>query len=128
MKQQAWYQGAVGSLSNGVFLPLMAVSDASATESSEQDIAPDAFTLTYLELHINAAPTPGNSRTFTVRINGADTAVVITIADGATSGSWTGSLAVAAHDLLSVRHNLTGTPAACCGARRSRRTYEFDGA
>lgn len=75
----------------------------SATSSSEtgyQMVAPCAGTLTTLYARRNSAS--GGSCTVTVRLNGADTALSLSIATQNTNYSDTDSIAVAAGDLLSV--------------------------
>lgn len=71
------------------------------------------------------APGVGASRTFTIRKNGADTALTVTLSDLATSARLTGvDVSVAAGDLVAVKATATGAPDAGNGTRWS---LEFEG-
>src|SRR3990167_4563713 len=70
------------------------------------------------------APGSGKSYTFTLRINGSDTSVVVTIADGAIVGTSSESVAIAAGDLVSWRQDPSGTPTE---AGITSFTYSFTG-
>lgn len=83
---------------------------AQSTENDAVMIAPCAGTITNLYITIDAAPTAGKSWTFTVRKNGADTGIVVTIADAATTGSSANNFTVVAGDLISVSQVSSGTP------------------
>src|SRR5207344_758289 len=60
-----------------------------------------AGTFTGLAATVAAAPGTGKSWTITLRLNGADTALAVTIANAATTGTSSGSVAVVAGDLVS---------------------------
>lgn len=59
---------------------------------------------------ISKAPGAGKSWTYVMMVNGAASAMTITIADTATTGSYAGSLALSAGDLISIRCTPAGTP------------------
>lgn len=70
-------------------------------------------TFSNLKITIDVAPGVGKSRTFTIRVNGVNSGVAVTIADGATTGSHTSSsVTVAAGDRVALEQVATGSPAA----------------
>jgi len=79
-------------------------------------------TLRYVRFDILNPPGVGKSRTFTLRKNGVDTAMAVTIADTDTEGIWEGSLAITAGDLLVLRTTPSNSPA----VPNVKVTYEFD--
>lgn len=81
-----------------------------ATESNNQNIA-RAMTVTAIYVKLSAAPGSGKSKTFTLRKNGADTALTCTVSDAATTCNGTGSVAIADDDLISTSDAPSGTPA-----------------
>jgi hypothetical protein len=72
---------------------------------------PIAATLTFFRAIFSVAPGSGKSYALTFNINGSDTAATVTVADSALSAEWTGSVAIAAGDLVAVKMVPTGTPA-----------------
>ncbi len=87
--------GSTGSVTNETLIP---------------SIAPIALTVKAFRQDVNA-PGTGKSRTATLRQNYTDTAAVADVIGAATTATWTGSLAIAAGDLLSAQNVPTGTPA-----------------
>jgi hypothetical protein len=66
-----------------------------------------------LRVNMNLAPGAGKNWTFTLRVNGADTAITVTIANAATNGTdLTHVVSVTKGDLLSWKCVPTTTPAA----------------
>jgi len=74
------------------------------------DVVSIAGRLTGLNHTLSAAPGTGKSITFTVFKNGSPTSASVTIADTATSGSWTGSLNLAVGDLVYQQITYAGGP------------------
>ncbi len=71
------------------------------------------WTLEQWRITLTNPPGAGNSWTFTLRVNEADTALAVTIADGATSGSdSTHKVVIKPGDRYDIRCTPTGTPAA----------------
>jgi hypothetical protein len=74
-------------------------------------LAEGEFSNFYIQL--SAAPGSGKSYTFTLRINGVDTACAITISNFATTGSYTGAaVSVNEGDDVTLRSTPSGTPTA----------------
>lgn len=83
-----------------------------ATESNRDEIVPAAFDLSELHVLLDTAPTAGRSWDFTVMKNGSATAITLSIADAAVSGTYAGAaVSFAAGDTISLRSVPTGTPA-----------------
>jgi hypothetical protein len=99
------------SAASTTYYPLSGGSAAgSTTEANTQSIG-DSMTVTKIAVKLTAAPGAGKSRVYTLRINGADTALTCTIADTATACTGTGSVAVNDDDLVVTADAPTGTPA-----------------
>lgn len=64
-----------------------------------------------LKVIVPTAPGSGKSRAFTFRVNGADTALTVTIADTAISAYLEASVTIADGDLIAVSHVTAGSPA-----------------
>ncbi len=93
---------------NGQFLTYGTLK---SIESYAQIVMIDNFTVQNLFVTLQRAPGLGNSRTFTVRKNGVDQALAVTVADNAISGfDTTDSFTVAPLDLISVIETSSGTP------------------
>jgi hypothetical protein len=93
------------------------VADDSLTENTRQTIAARGASITKLLVYIRTAQPASGSLVITFRINGADTALVVTIAAGSAAGLYTAThagITVAANDLLShkLANNATGNSAA----------------
>ncbi len=86
---------------------------ASATENGVSSFTPNA-TLTASDLAISlfVAPDPGTSRTFTLRVGQADTALSCTVPAGVTLCNSTGSVTIPPMSLISIGSTTTGTPTA----------------
>lgn len=88
----------------------------SATEAARSIIIPQAAVLTVLTAVTGNSQPGSGSLVLTVRKNGVDTAVVLTIAAGAAAGTYstTTAVAFAENDLLSLKavNNASGTSAA----------------
>jgi hypothetical protein len=64
-----------------------------------------------LDMHVASAPGSGKSWTFTIRLNGADTALTCTISDLAITARFTGAdVTVAVGDVICLKHTSSGTP------------------
>lgn len=85
---------------------------STANEAQRQIPVSEAVTVSEMTVYLDTAPGSGKSRTYTLRVNGADTAASITISDTNTTGSWTGSVAIAENDLVSMGTTPSGTPTA----------------
>lgn len=84
--------------------------DATLSNSEQVAAADGQFDNWYVNLA--SAPTAGKSFVFTLVKNGSDTAATITIADAATTGSYTGTITFSAGDRLAVKSVPSGTPTA----------------
>ncbi len=86
-------------------------STGSATEAVEYFIAPTAGNMRNLYIHLDTAPVGATSYVMTLRVNGADTAVVATVAGAAVSADSGGNnVNVAAGDLITIHKTHTGSP------------------
>jgi hypothetical protein len=98
------------ALTTTIYIPIAGGGLSSTTEGNVDIPAPTASTLTNFYVELSAAPGVGNSVAVTVRKNGADTALTLTISGAAVSGSdLTHSVSVAAGDLLDIKIVPTGT-------------------
>lgn len=101
----------VGAVTTALFLASgMDLTIASATEIQIPVVRPGTLREARLDC---IAGVGGGNNTYTVRVNGANTAIAFTIANTATAGSATGSVNVVAGDLLAVQITKTlapGTP------------------
>lgn len=94
------------------FGQVQGTTSLTATESQREAPAPTGGTFSDLRVIVGSAPGAGTSYTFTLRKNGADTAVTCAIADSATNCSDTAnSVAVVAGDLLSLEITPSGAAA-----------------
>lgn len=87
----------------------------SATEAAVTLPVPDAIVLTNFRCDLVTAPGGAASRTLTVRDDGADTTLDVTISTVATSGSDVSAVEVAANSLICIESVATSTPAASYG-------------
>jgi len=74
-----------------------------ATESNAQITIPERCTLSQLRVHLNAAVVGGQSITVTVRKNGVDTALTVTISAGQTGSDLADAITFEQGDALSVK-------------------------
>ena len=81
-----------------------------ATEWEHTQLFSPAGNLTYLGVELSDAPGSSKSYTFTVRVNGADSGLAVTIADAATTGSDTTSVAISPGDRVSLSCTPANTP------------------
>lgn len=88
------------------------IGTASATEAPAQILSPSvASNAGNLSVRLDTAPGPGAFREFTLRLNGADTAVSCVIAAAAQTCNSTGaSVAVPAGTRLALVNNANGAP------------------
>lgn len=94
----------------------MVGAGANATESFKQSVMANSGTLNNLFVKFATAPGVGKNWVLILRVNGVDTALTLTIADSAVSGSdTTHSVSYSAGDKLSVKVVPTGTPATTLG-------------
>lgn len=79
-------------------------------EKHSQSLILENGVIENLSVKLTSAPGVGNSRTFTVRVNGVDTALSVVISDNNTTGSnKTSILNVNEFDLISLLHTSTGS-------------------
>lgn len=91
--------------------PSQTTATAQATENVRQEIASSAGTMRKLRISLDTAPGVGKSYTFKLRVNGADSALVVTISDANTTGvDSSNSVSIAQGDLLSISVTPSGTP------------------
>lgn len=87
-------------------------SSWTGTEAQRTIVLGGPCTISHLYMQVDIAPGAGTSYTFTVMKNGSATAVAVTIADGATSGTdAVNSVSFSAGDTISIRCTPTNTPA-----------------
>jgi hypothetical protein len=101
-----------GTADTYAFLASSHAIDWSTTEAQRQIKLTEDVVITGMTFLPTTAPGVGNTRTFTVRKNGVDTGVTLTISGTDTSGTFSGSVAFADGDLISLKASSTGTPAA----------------
>lgn len=83
-----------------------------STESLVQSLIPTDGKMTKVICSLSDAPGAGKSRKFTLRKNGADTGLVLTIADTNVTATASAEIDIAAGDLLSVLAEQVNSPAA----------------
>jgi hypothetical protein len=82
-----------------------------ASEAPAQQVVPLAGTVSKFYVRLSGTPGNGRSYTFTVRVNGADTAVTCVVQDAATGCSdTTNSVTLAAGDLIAIHAVGTANP------------------
>ncbi len=86
------------------YFPLDGVLTINATEASVQQVMPDTRDLDHWHIKVSAAPGAGHTVTFTLMDNGVATAMVVTISDTNTEGSYTGAaVTISAGHKVSVK-------------------------
>lgn len=86
-------------------------SGATVTEAAFNQVVPCDMVLSAFNMTIGTAPGVGTSRTWTVRKNGVDTALTLTIADTATTATdLTHSVSFVAGDLVTLGQTIVGVP------------------
>lgn len=88
-----------------------ASTTATSQEAGGQTVVVYARTLVRLVVTILGTPYTTDSATYTLRKNGVDTALTVTLAAGASSASATGSVSLAPGDRLTMKLNQSGTEA-----------------
>lgn len=87
------------------------------TETNRDQPVAAAMTLTDMVVRLTTAPGAGDTRVFTVMVNGSATACTVTISDTAVQNTVNGlSVSVAEGDTISMQAEATGTPADSTGA------------
>lgn len=104
-----------GSATGGYYVHFGANNDTSGTETARNIVMPTDGIISSLYVRLTAAPGVGNSRTYVVRKNGADTALTVTISGTNTTGSVTADVSFAAGDLACISVAVSGTPASSNG-------------
>ncbi len=105
-----------GNLLNNGFL-IMGNQFSSANESETQIVATRSETLQNLFVHLTSSPDIGSSWTFTVRKNGSNTTLAVTITGASTTGSDVAdNVAISAFDLISIQVSASGAPSPAVGA------------
>lgn len=92
--------------STTAFAPIGSTSNFNATENNRQGIIPRPALVSNLVIVTATAQSGTGSIVFTVRKNGVDTALTITIAAGTAAGTFTdstNSVLFAANDLISLK-------------------------
>lgn len=85
---------------------------SSATSANEtQWICPIACAVRRIDVIQVVAPGGGETSTYTLRDDGADTTAVVDVVDAAAVANWTGHVNIAADSLLSVRYDESGATA-----------------
>jgi len=98
------------NLSDGIMIGSGYIASA-ANEFMASLIMTNTFTLQSLYVNLTSIPGGGNARVFTVRVNGVNTSLSVTIAGFVTSGSNTvNTVPVVAGDRVSVQTTSIGTP------------------
>jgi hypothetical protein len=88
-----------------------------ATENLVRIVMTRTAILRRLFVTLNTAPSVGDTRTFTVRVNGANTALTVSLTGAATTASDVATLIpVVANDLVTVQHTIAGAPTASGGS------------
>jgi len=85
--------------------------EAAATENGVDSFTPNAtMKASDLAIAVFEAPGPGTSRTFTLRVGHADTALSCTVPEGVTTCTSTGSVTIPEASLISIGSTTTGAP------------------
>lgn len=87
-------------------------SDLEGIENNVQILAPKAFTFKNLAVHINVTPQAGDTLTVTLRLNGADTILTVTLGEGETTKLDTANeVAIVQGDLFNMKVVTVSMPA-----------------
>lgn len=116
LKDYFWFGGDnTGALTTGVqysyIVPCMSTS-WSSTETQRQIPISEDIIVTKMVVRIDTAPGVGKQWSFMLRDDGAFSPVSLTIADTATSATFTGTAAIAALSLLALECTPSGAPTA----------------
>jgi hypothetical protein len=94
------------------YAPLIGRPTANAVEDTASVPVPCNLDVVSFNVSLNSAPGSGRSRTVTVRTAGSDTAASVVISGSNQSGTWLGTVAAAAQELMSIGLVPSGTPTA----------------
>jgi len=100
-------------VANSFYAP-MATSFSTLVEFNAQILFPTAGTLKKFYVRLVVAPGGATSRSFTIRKNGVDTGLVVTISGADINGNNTAAgdaVDIDAGDRVSIQHTVTGAPA-----------------
>ena len=118
----SWNSGVNLANNSGTndFLRFGSMISSTTSENSTKTVITKSGILSNLTVQLvtstgngDASPGEGKSRTFTVRKNGVNTSLLVTIADSATNGSNddpNNAVSVEKYDLISLVHNVTNGP------------------
>ena len=96
---------------NSQFSPVLGGNDRGTTEAIYSTIVPITCTMLRFRVRLSAALGGGNSITWTVRVNGSNTAMIVTIGGASdTEDEYVGSISVSPADIVSIGHVVTGSP------------------
>ena len=91
--------------------------DQDTNEDNTEIVITKASTISNLTVRLNNAPGGATTRTFTLRLNGANTALTVTITGAATTGTdAVNTVSVVQFDRIALLHTRTGAPVASRGA------------
>lgn len=101
-----------GATTNNEFLSLYGNFEfGSGAENDAEILIPRAGVIKNFRVYLTQTPNAATSKTFTVRKNGANTAVTVTIPNGSqTASDLTNTLTVAAGDRVCIKITHTGSP------------------
>src|SRR3990167_6321017 len=110
---QGGSEGADLATSGTEYLPARGGIDPDTTESTKQTLISEAGTVKTFYVELRTAPGAVTTRTFTLRKNGSNQSLTVTISGTDTTGSdLSNSFTVVAGDRLTISSTVTGTPAA----------------
>jgi hypothetical protein len=108
---QVFTYSSANSVGNNNYGPLLSgLCSLSTSENGNTCVVGAACSISNILFRMSGAPTAGKSYTFTVRVNGSNTAHTCTIADLATTGTIAGPIAFAAGDRVSLAVTTSGSP------------------
>ena len=102
---------SVNTAATRYYLVSTASNNATAVEGEKDQLA-QAMTIKAIYAEIDVTPGAGNSYQFTLRRNGADTAVTCTISDSSTTCNASVNVSIRNDDLLSLELTPTSSPTA----------------
>jgi len=106
-----------GSTTSGFYMQIAANNDNLGTEVQRQIIAPTAGVISKMYIQLTAAPGGVTTRTYTLRVNGADSALTETMTGAATQNTpTTNAVSIAKGDLIDISVTTTGPPAIASAA------------
>lgn len=79
-------------------------------EDDSYQIIPTSGTFKKLSVKMNGSPNAGKSYTFTLRVNGADSILTVTISDAETTESFEADVVVSSGDRVTMKCEPSGTP------------------